>query len=216
MSSNAPVIVPPSAAAGRSRSLPAMLGLVWDAGLPTLTYYALRAAGASEWTALLSATLVAGARVAWVAIRSRRLTIFGALMVVVFGVGLTLAFVTGDPRLMLVKNSLSSAIIGSGFLLSLAFSRPLTLIAVQTWQPRSADAWQQSYESNPLVQRMFRRSAVAWGIGMLISAGLRLPVVYLLPLDIAVVAAAVPGAVIMGGLGVWTVVSLGRLCPTES
>lgn len=134
-------------------------------------------------------------------------------MLVVFGVGLGLAFMTGDPRMMLAKNSLSSAIIGTGFLVSLALGRPLTLIAFQTWQPRNAHAWQESYESDPLVHRMFRRAAIAWGIGLLASAALRLPIVYLLPLDVAVVAAAVPGAVIMGGLGVWTVVSLGRLNP---
>src|SRR5688572_9180569 len=66
--------------AGGGRSLSAMLGLFWDAGLPMLAYYVLRAAGASEWTALLTATFVAGARVAWVAVRSRRVTWFGAMM----------------------------------------------------------------------------------------------------------------------------------------
>jgi hypothetical protein len=188
-----------------------MLGLLWDAGLPTAFYYVLRAAGASEWTALLGATVVAGARVAWVAVRTRRITWFGALMLLVFGIGLTLAFVTGDPRLMLAKNSLSSMIIGAAFLISIAFDRPLTLIAFQTWRPQDADAWQRSYTSDPVSRRLFRRAAVAWGIGMLTTAALRLPVIYLLPLDIAVVAAAVPGALIMGSLALWTIVVLGRL-----
>lgn len=189
----------------------AMLGLLWDAGLPMASYYALRAAGVSEWTALLCATLVAGTRVAWVAVKSKRVTWFGALMVAVFGIGLALAFLTGDPRLMLAKNSVSSAIVGVGFLISLAFNRPLTLIAFQTWRPKDADTWQQTYDSDPDVRRMFRRSAVAWGIGMLIAAGLRLPIIYLLPLDIAVAAAGIPGAIIMGGLGIWTVFNLRRM-----
>lgn len=192
-----------------------MWGLLWDAGLPMVSYYALRAAGMSEWTALLSATLIAGARVAWVAVRSRRVTWFGALMVAVFAIGLTLAFVTGDPRLMLAKNSVSSAIVATGFLVSLAFDKPLTLIAFQTWRPKEAVAWQELYDSDAAVRRMFRRSAVAWAIGLLIAAILRLPIIYLLPLDIAVVAAGVPGAVIMGGLGLWTALTLRRMSAAE-
>ena len=98
------------------RSLPPMTGLLFDAGLPLLSYYGLRLAGASEWTALLGATLIAGARVGWVALRSRKITLFGALMVVVFGVGLVMAATIGDPRILLLRNSVSSALVGSAFL----------------------------------------------------------------------------------------------------
>ncbi len=206
----AALLQPPGGVRG-SRSLSAMLGLFWDAGLPMLAYYVLRLAGVSEWTALLAATFVAGARVAWVAVRSRRVTWFGAMMVLVFGIGLALAFITGDPRLMLAKNSVSSALIGSCFLVSLAFDRPLTLIAFQTWRPGDAQMWHTAYVSEPAVRRVFRTAAVAWGLGMLAVAALRLPIVYLLPLDIAVAAAAMPGVVVMGALAVWTVVVLSRM-----
>jgi hypothetical protein len=107
--------------------------------------------------ALLAATLVAGGRVVWVAVRTRTITWFAALMMLVFGAGLGLAFLIGDPRLMLAKNSLSAALIGGAFLASLATKRPLTLVAFQTWRRRDADALGRSYASRPEVRRRFRR-----------------------------------------------------------
>jgi hypothetical protein len=205
------VVPQPPAEVGHARSLSAMLGLFWDAGLPMIAYYVLRVAGVSEWTALLTATFVAGARVTWVAVRSRRVTWFGAMMVLVFGIGLALAFITGDPRLILAKNSVSSALIGSCFLVSLAFARPLTLIAFQTWRPRDAQMWHTAYVSEPAVRKVFRTAAVAWGLGMLAAAALRLPIVYLLPLDVAVAAAAIPGVIVMSALAIWTVIVLSRM-----
>jgi hypothetical protein len=49
-------------------------GLAWDVGLPVVTYYALHLFGVSDWVALLASTLVAAARIGWVAIRSARST----------------------------------------------------------------------------------------------------------------------------------------------
>src|SRR5262245_66477212 len=77
--------------------------LAWDLGLPVVTYYVLHALGAGDTTALLAGTLAAGARLAWVAVRSRSLSPFSAVMAAVFGVGLLFTFLTGDPRWMLVK-----------------------------------------------------------------------------------------------------------------
>lgn len=72
-------------------------GLLWDVGAPLVGYYALHALGASDWVALLVATVAAGLRMAWVAVRTREITWFAAVMLAVFGLGLVLAFVGGDP-----------------------------------------------------------------------------------------------------------------------
>lgn len=188
-----------------------MLGLLWDAGIPLVGFYTLHLLGASDWIALLTATLVAGGRVFWVALRSRRITWFAALMMLVFGVGLALAFVVGDPRLMLAKNSVGAALIGAVFLASLATSRPLTLIAFQTWRPRDADALARSYQSDAAVRRVFRRAAWVWGLGMLAEAALRLPLIYLVPLSVAVGASTAFMIAVMGSLGAWTAVVTSRL-----
>ena len=66
--------------------------------------------------ALLSATVVAGFRVAWVAVRSRAPNPFAVVIVVTFGIGLGLAFVTGDARFLLLKDSFTAAAVGVTFL----------------------------------------------------------------------------------------------------
>src|SRR3954462_12136012 len=60
-------------------------GLALDVGLPVVTYYVLHAAGVSNWFALLGATLVAGARIALVAIRQRMLNALAFVMLVIYG-----------------------------------------------------------------------------------------------------------------------------------
>lgn len=193
------------------RSARPLLGLLWDAGIPVLGFYTLHLLGASDWAALLAATLFAGGRVFWVAMRSRRITWFAAMMMLVFGVGLALAFVVGDPRLMLAKNSVGGALIGAFFLASLATKRPLTLIAFQTWRPREADALAAAYYDDSGVRRVFRRSAWVWGIGMILEAALRIPLIYLVPLSVSVGASAALSAVAIGGLAIWTAVRTARL-----
>src|SRR5690349_15355915 len=81
-------------------------GLLWDVGLPVLTYYALHLLGASDWVALLAASGVAAARIGWTALRHRALNQFATVMLLVYGIGFALAFATGDPRALLLKNSL--------------------------------------------------------------------------------------------------------------
>jgi short subunit dehydrogenase-like uncharacterized protein len=183
-----------------------LMGLLWDVGIPVTGFYGLKLTGASDWRALLAATLFAGARVGWVALWSRRVTWFAAVMMLVFGVGVGLALLTGDPRLMLAKTSVLTALIGGCFLSSLATDRPLTLIAFQTWQPKHAAAWRESYQRDPDARALFRRAAVVWGIGLIAEAALRLPLIYLVPLQVGVGASTALFVLTLGGLTAWTAI----------
>jgi hypothetical protein len=188
-----------------------LVGLLWDAGIPVFGFYLLHWTGASDWAALLAATVLAACRVLWVALQTRRITWFAALMLVVFGMGLALAFLVGDPRLMLAKNSVTTALIGVLFLASLGARYPLTLIAFQTWRPVGADTLAHSYDSDAVVRRSFRRAAWAWGTGMIAEALLRLPLIYLVPLDIAVAASSALMVTVFAILTGWTVRAVSRL-----
>jgi len=194
-----------------NRRMRPLVGLLWDAGVPVIGFYLLRLQGASDWAALLAATLLAAGRVFWVALRTRRITGFAALMMLVFGVGLGLAFLVGDPRLMLAKNSVVTALIGGLFLVSLATRRPLTLIAFQTWRPGNAETLARSYETDPAVRRAFQRAAWSWGIGMIAEAVLRIPLIYLMPLDVAVAVSSALMLTVVGPLTAWTAVAATRL-----
>ncbi|MEJ2870095.1 VC0807 family protein [Actinomycetospora sp. OC33-EN08] len=183
-----------------------LVGLAWDVGLPLVTYYVLHALGVSDWSALLVATLAAGLRVAWVAVRARRITWFAALMVVVFGIGLVLSVVGGDARFLILKDSFTTGGVGLVFLVSLLGVRPLTFSAYRTWQPREAAELDAAWDSEPGIGRTFRISAVVWGVGLLAEAALRVPLVYALPVDVAVGASTALQVVTFVGLGTWNAV----------
>ena len=188
----------------------ALSGLAADVGLPLVGYYGLRVAGASEWVALLGATALAGVRLVVVALRSRRVTWFAALMLAVFGLGLALAFVGGDPRFLLLKDSLTTGVVGLVFLASLGAGRPLTLSAFQTWKPDEAAEMEHLYRTAPAARRIFRVSAVVWGVGLLAEAGLRVPLIYVLPLDVAVGASTAMMIVTITALSTWNGIWAGR------
>lgn len=161
-------------------------GLAWDVGLPVATYYALHLLGVSDWIALLTASGVAAARIVWSAIRERRLNQFATVMLLVYGLGFALAFVTGDPRTLLLKSSFVTAAVGAVFLATAIHGRrPLTLSAAQSFVPAKSAGLAELYRTDPEVRRGFRLSSTVWGVGLLAEAVLRIPLVYLLPIDIS-------------------------------
>ena len=138
-------------------------GLAWDVGLPLAAYYLLHLAGASDWVALLAGTLAAGVRIVWVAVRNRTWNAFATVMLVSFLVGLGLAFVTGDPRFLLLKDSVLTGTIGICFLVSIAVGRPLTLAAAQGWGEGRSGPLVADYDTDPLVRRGHQVCSLAWG-----------------------------------------------------
>ncbi|MGH3778675.1 MAG: VC0807 family protein [Pseudonocardiaceae bacterium] len=187
-------------AAGRAALI---RGLCWDVGLAVASYYGLRLAGASEWVALLGATLAAGLRIVWVALRDRKLNPFATVMLVIFGLGLTLVLISGDPRFLLLKHSIIDGAFGIAFLISIVAGRPLTLAAAQSWQPGQAQELETLYRTNSAVGQEFRVSAMVWGLGLLAEALIRVPLIYLLPIDVMVGLSTALMVVTNGGLILW-------------
>ena len=183
-----------------------LVGLAWDVGLPLVGYYGMHGLGASDWTALLVATGLAGLRLLWVFARARRVTWFGAVMLAVFGIGLLLAVVGGDPRFILLKDSFITGGVGLVFLASLLAARPLTFHAMQSWQPEKTAELDAMWDTAPGVRRVFRISAVVWAVGLLLEAALRVSLIYALPVDVAVGASTGMQIVAFAGLGIWNVV----------
>jgi hypothetical protein len=183
---------------------------VADVGLPLAGFYTLHGLGASDWWALLVATAAAGARLVAVAVWTRRVSWFAAVVLGVFGVGLALALVDGDARFLLLKDSVTTATIGGVFLVSLLGEHPLTLAGAQAWRPREAGALEALYRDEPGVRRAFRVSALGWGAGLVGEAVLRVPLISLLPLDVAVGASTALMIVAMVGLAAWNALYVTR------
>ncbi|MBV9313626.1 MAG: hypothetical protein JO100_07685 [Pseudonocardia sp.] len=178
---------PASARDPRIRLRRMVSGMFWDVGLAVVAYYGARAFGASEYTAMLAGTLVSGARVLWVAVSARRLDPFAGFLLLIFGAGFALTFVTGDARFMLVKDSFITALAGLVFLVSCLVRRPLNYYAaLRLAGPDGAAKLRARAESMPEVRHRFLVMGLVWGVGLLVEASARVPLIYLLSLDVAV------------------------------
>ncbi len=163
--------------------------MLLDVGLPLLAYYGLHAAGVSDYRALLAGTIVAGLRVAFVALRNRRLDGFAAFLMAMFAVGLALAFATGDARFMLAKDSVGTAVAGLIFLSTCVVGRPVIFYAAQrfaTTTSEKRELWNTLWQTKLAFRRGFRVMSVVWGVGLLVEAAVRIPLIYLLPIQIMV------------------------------
>ncbi|MFT4217282.1 MAG: VC0807 family protein [Micropruina sp.] len=160
--------------------------LVADIALPLVGYYTMHAFGVPDRTALIASTCLAGARLIWEALRHRNVSWFSAVMLATFGAGAALSATGGDPRMLLLKDSVGTALIGVLFLLSLLSVTPLTLAATQAWRADHAARVTALYRSDPRVRRAFRVSTAGWGLGMIGESLVRVPLVYLLPIDVMV------------------------------
>jgi hypothetical protein len=179
-------------------------GLALDVGLPLVTYYVLHAAGVSNWFALLAATLLAGARIALVAVRQRVLNAFGLVMLVVFGLGLVLSFATGDVRFLVLKDSIGTGVLGLLFLCFALAGHPLTLAATRTWAPERAAAMAERYRTVPAVRHGHFIVSMVWGLALLTEALVRVLLVFLLPISVVVGLSSALVVVVIGSLMVWT------------
>jgi hypothetical protein len=181
-----------------------MLSLLWDVGLALIAYYGLRALGASPFVALLAGTIVSGLRVAWVAVKGRHLDVFAGFLLAVFGVGLVLSFITGSPQFLLLKDSFGTGVAGLLFVISCFFGRPLTFYAAKRMQGDGGMRFDGLWESTPGFRRMFRLMSMVWGLGLLFEALIRVPLVFLLPIDVMAGLSTVMFVAAMVLLMVWT------------
>ncbi|SDX80245.1 Intracellular septation protein A [Amycolatopsis xylanica] len=170
----------------RNKVMAMLPSILRDVVPPTAAYYVLHAAGVDDRLALLSASLVAGGMVVFEAVRLKRLEIFSAVMLGVFGIGLVLSLLSGDPRFMLVKESFGTAILGSAFLVSCVVGKPLLYLAARRFRaddPVKTREFEQLYHDNPAARRRFKALSSVWGVGLIVEAVVRVVLCFKLPID---------------------------------
>lgn len=165
------------------RSLrPVLQTVLLDVAPPLLAYYGLRAAGASEYAALLSATVLSGVRVVYGVVAARQLDPFAAYLLLTFGLSLAVGLATTDPRLILIGNTLVNGIGGLIFLGSCVIGTPLTQVVGARFRP----APDGEIAGAPAGKRRIHILLSAmWGVGLLVEVVARLVVIANLPVDVA-------------------------------
>jgi hypothetical protein len=192
--------------------------LLWDVGLSLAAYFVAHWLGASDYVALLAGSVVALARVLWVAARARKFDVFAAVMLGVFLVGLGLSFLTGSAKFLLVKESFGTGIAGLAFVISCFVGRPLiyhAALRMQEGDPGRAAEFEQKWRDLPGFRRNFRIMSAAWGAGLLFDAIVRIPLVLSLSTSAAVTASTVLLVATMVLLALWNVRFVKRIQRTE-
>jgi hypothetical protein len=161
---------------------PIIRGILLDVAPPLIAYYGLRAAGASEYAALLTATVLAGTKVAYDAIRTRRLDPFAGYLMLNFGLSLAVGLSTSDARLLLAGTTLVGGIGGAVFLGSCVIGTPLTQVVAERLQggPQDTSATAITYR-----RRVHVLLSAMWGVGLIIGTGLQLAIIFVTSVDVA-------------------------------
>lgn len=164
-----------------------LMGLFWDVGLPAVVFYVCRALGVDVLPALAAGGLAALIRVGWVAAVRRRLDGLAALVAVSFLLLAGVSLLTGDPRILLARESILSGAAGLLLVGSCMAGRPVLYSVVRrlnAGKDKVLAQWDQQWRTQPAFRRHFTVvSAVSGGV-LLTEAAVRLLLVYLLPIDV--------------------------------
>lgn len=164
--------------------LPVMRGILLDVAPPLIAYYGLRAASVSEYVALLAATVLAGMKVSYDAIRARRLDPFSGYLMLSFGLSLAVGLATSDARMLMAGNTLVGGIGALLFLVTCFLGTPLTQIISERVGATGSDRIPSPGET-AFRRRVHVSLSAMWGIGLLIGMLISLAIIFSLPTDVA-------------------------------
>jgi len=164
----------------------ALVGVLVDLVAPLATFYGLRAAGVGLYLALLAGALASAAGAAWSLARARRITGMTGFAVTTMLLGVVVALLTGSPRFLLAREGWLTAVTGVWFVASIAGRRPLHYLFSRPllegrW--RWPGDWESLWDRSPRFRRMWRISALLWGLGTLADSAARVTMAYTLPVD---------------------------------
>ena len=174
-----------------------------DVAPPLVAYYGLRAAGVSEYVALVAATVLSGLRVLYGVVKARRVDPFAAYLLLTFGLSLAVGLSTSDPKLVLIGNTFVNGLGGLIFLASCVVGTPLTQVVGDRFQAAGDDADAADARDR---RRIHVQLSAMWGIGLLLEVAIRLGVIHSFSVDTANGINSVITLVVIGLLVLATVV----------
>ncbi|MFC0600688.1 VC0807 family protein [Streptomyces palmae] len=199
----------PARARGAGSALGWALTIVCNVVAPIVTYNQLTDAGWSEFTALLVSGLWPLLDIAVHLVWRRTVDEF-AMISLAFLVLTGLVTLVGphSARLMLVKDSAVTGLFGLLCLATLAAPRPLMFYFGRKFatdgSPESHAWWNGMWQFEGFRTTM-RTITVAWGVGYLVEAGVRIGLSYALSTGAMVTVNSVLSYGVMGLLVVWTI-----------
>jgi hypothetical protein len=178
----------PAPDAGLRRVIRAnVLTVVFEVVVPMVLFYGLRAAGVSQWWALMAGVLVAVPYVGWTVARNRRVD-----LIAVFTLSVVLGLLSDDPRTLAIREGWTAALgglFGLWMLVTVVTGKPaqLTLgraIAEVKRGVEGAAAWAARWDTDARFRRGLRIDTAVWGAVLLANAVAHVVLVYTLPIDL--------------------------------
>jgi hypothetical protein len=190
-----------------------VLTVVFEVIVPMLAFYGLRAAGVSQWWALMAGVLVAAPYVLWTVARDRKLDFTALVTLSVLLLSVVLGLLSDDPRTLVIREGWTAALgglIGAWMLVSVGVGRPaqLTLgrtIAEVKRGAEGAAAWAAQWHTDARFRRGLRVDTAVWGAVLLGSAVVHIVLVYVLPIDLISVVTTVVWFATLACLIAWHV-----------
>ncbi|MEU1405529.1 VC0807 family protein [Streptomyces sp. NPDC005728] len=192
--------------------------LLVDVAVPLGSYYLFKDGfGMSTFAALAWSSVVPAVRTVWGLVKERRTNGLAGLILVVNVVSLLLSFVSGDPRLMLAKDSGVSSTVGIGILVSVWLGRPMMTAGMKPFLVKGdaakEAAWERLASGTAAQSGAFRRKerafSVVWGVVLLAECIVRVVGAYTIPVDtmvwlgtVIMIGAMAIAFVVSGGLAV--------------
>ncbi|MEU6664828.1 VC0807 family protein [Streptomyces sp. NPDC046727] len=192
--------------------------LLIDVAVPLGSYYLFKDAfGMSTFAALAWSSVVPAVRTVWSLVRERTTNRLAGLILVVNVVSLLLSFVSGDPRLMLAKDSGISSTVAVGILVSVWLGKPMMTAGMKPFliqgDAAKEAAWERLTSGAAADSAAFRRKenafSIVWGVVLFAECVARFVGAYTIPVDtmvwlgtVFVIGAMVIGFVVGGGLAV--------------
>jgi hypothetical protein len=197
---------PPGA---RTALLGLLPSLVVDVALPLVTYFVLAAQGVPDLWALVLSGVWPLVSIVVSLVRKGRVDEFGVFILAVLLASTLSSVLFDDPRLLLLKNSVFTGVLGLVFLGSLLLKRPLMFYFGRKFgtdgSPEGLARWNSFWDELSVFRHGQRVMTLVWGLAFLAEALVRIPLVYALSVAAGVVIADVLPFVVVAALVTWTV-----------
>jgi hypothetical protein len=190
-----------------------VMTVVFEVVVPMALFYGLRAAGVSQWSALMAGVVVAAPYAVWTIVRNRRVDLIALVTLSVLVLSVVLGLLSDDPRTLAIREGWTAAlggVFGAWMLVTVVVGRPaqLTLgrtIAEVKRGAEGAAAWAARWDTDARFRRGLRINTAAWGGVLLGSAVAHIVLIYTLPIDLISLVTNVVWFASLGCLIAWHV-----------
>ena len=159
--------------------------LLFEVVAPLALFYGLRWIGVDQWFALVVGGVLPVVVLAFRLVTERRLEILSLFTLSVLVCGTAVGLLTGDPRLLLARESYLTGVLGLWIIGTLWAARPFIVQATLPLLPEAtARSWKDSWRHDPRFRRVMRTMTLAWGCAFLLDAVARVVMAYTLPVDL--------------------------------